>query len=294
MPTTRSGVMRGATRGGTRCHGDVNALDQIAEIRLETIARLRQVDLDLVDNVPRTSREHENAVAHQHRFLDIVRHQNHALDRQLAFGPEIKKVRAQCFGGQHVERGKRFVHQQNIGVHDESACEADTLAHAARQFARIGGFVPIKADQIDAGERPLANLRLRQAKRFKAQLHVFKNCQPRKQRECLEHHRDAGRRAGHRLAAIDDIARRRPRQTGDQPQQRRLSRAGAAQQSDDFALYKRQIDVIENKQLLAIRLGKGLAARIDLQQCFAHGLCSVIPAGISARHTNRAAARTRD
>ena len=93
--------------------------------------------------------------------------------------------------GEHVERGERLVHQKNIRMHDERAGEADALAHAAGQFARIGGFVTIETDQIDRRQRAFADFRQRQAERLKAELHVFKNRQPGEQREGLEHHGDA-------------------------------------------------------------------------------------------------------
>ena len=43
-------------------------------------------------------------------------------------------------------------------MHDERAGEADALAHAAREFARIGGFEAVEPDQVDGGERALPDL----------------------------------------------------------------------------------------------------------------------------------------
>ena len=65
------------------------------------------------------------------------------------FDPEVEKIGAQGFGGQHVERRKWFIHQENVGMHDERAGEADALAHAAGQLLRKGGFEPIEADEVD-------------------------------------------------------------------------------------------------------------------------------------------------
>ena len=227
-------------RRRARGHRHVDFLDQIVELRVEPVARLLQIDGDLADDAAGIGREQQDAVAHQHRFLDIVGHQDHALDRQLAFAPQLEEVGAQRFGGEHVERGERLVHQQNVRMHDERAGKADALAHAAGQFARIGGFVAVEADQIDRRQRALADFRLRQAERLEAELHVFQHRQPGKQREGLEHHGDARRRRDHRLAEIGDGAGRRLRQAGDQPQQGRLARAGAAEQPDDLALRQLQ------------------------------------------------------
>ena len=130
-------------------------------MRIEPVARLLEVDGDLANDAAGIGREQQDAVAHQHRFLDIVGDQNDALDRQLAVAPQFEEIGAQSFRRQHVERRERLVHQQNVRMNDERAGEADALAHAAGQFARIGGFVTVEADEIDRGERPLADFRAR-------------------------------------------------------------------------------------------------------------------------------------
>ncbi len=128
MPARGSDLRRGRR---ARRHRHVDLLDKIAELRIEAVARLLQVDADFTDDAARIGGEQQDAVAHQHRLLDIVGHQNHALDRQLAFAPEFEEVGSQRFRGQHVERGERLVHQENIGMYDKRAGKADALAHAA-------------------------------------------------------------------------------------------------------------------------------------------------------------------
>ena len=152
-----------------RGHLDIDALDEITELGVEPVARLRQIDLDLADDAAGIGREHQNAVAHQHRFLDVVRHHQHGLDRQPAFAPEIEQVGAQRLRGQHVERRKRLVHQQEVRMHDQRPGKADALAHAAGQ---------VPADRRDSKpSRPIRSIAasarrrisgLRQAQRLEA------------------------------------------------------------------------------------------------------------------------------
>ena len=59
------------------CHAGIDAVDELAEGRIETMARVRKVDLDLGGDPAGIGREHQDAVAHQHRLLDIVRHHQH-------------------------------------------------------------------------------------------------------------------------------------------------------------------------------------------------------------------------
>ena len=73
-------------------------------------------------------------------------------------GPEVEQVGAQRFGGQHVEGGEGLVHQEDGGFDDQCPGEADALAHAAGQFARIGRFEAVEADQVDGVERTACGL----------------------------------------------------------------------------------------------------------------------------------------
>jgi hypothetical protein len=113
------------------CHARIDAVDELPERRIEAVARMRQVDLEFGRHPPGVRREHQDAVAHQNCFLDVVGHHQHRFDRQPAFDPEIDQVGAQRLGGQDVERGKRLVHQQQVGMHHQRAGEADALTHAA-------------------------------------------------------------------------------------------------------------------------------------------------------------------
>ena len=102
------------------------------------------------------------------------------------------------------------------GFDDERAGEADALPHAARQFLRIGVLEAVEADQVDRADRAPPPLGGRHAERLEAEFDIAEHGQPRKQREALEHHRDAAHRPGDRLAAILDaaLARRRPARRG--------------------------------------------------------------------------------
>ena len=237
---------------GLRRHAGIDVVDQRAEGRVDAVARLRQVHLDLGDDAAGIGGEHQDAVAHQHRFLDIVRDQQDAADRHAAFAPEVEKVGAQRFGGEHVERGERLVHQQQLGIDHQRAREADALAHAARQLLRVGVFEPVEADQVDGGQRPLAALLRRHALRFQPQLDVLLDREPGEQREALEHHGKSVGGAFDRLA-VDcrlrrSLGRHQPR---DDAQKRGLARAGAAQQRDNLVVVHGQVDIVEHEQIAA-------------------------------------------
>ena len=152
------------------------------------------------------------------------------------------------------------------GCTTSARAKPDALAHAARQFLRVGGFESVEADQVDRRQRALAALGAVDAKRLQTQFDVFQHRQPRKQREGLEHHGDAVRRARDGLAAAFGVARGGRDQSGDDAQQRRLAGAGAAEQADDLARMDGQIDFFENQQFLAAALRKRAADAADIEQ----------------------------
>ena len=230
------------------------------------MARLGQIDGNLAHHAPRLGGEDQQPIAHLHRLLDVVRHQQHRPDRQLPLAPQVEEVVAQRFGGQHIESGKRFVHEQDVGMHHQRAREAHPLAHTAGELARIGGLEAVEAYEVDRLQRAPAHLRLRHAESLQAELHVLQHRQPREQREALEHHGDARGRAGHRMAEIIHHARGGLVESGDRAQQRRFAGTGAPQQPHDLARAQREIDVLEHQELVPVGLAEGLAATLHVEQ----------------------------
>ena len=158
----------------------------------------------------------------------------------LAFGPEVEEVGAQRLGGQHVERRERLVHQQDVRMHHQRAREADALAHAAGELARIGRLEAVQADQVDGRQRALADLRLR---------HVLR-LETRARRSRIPSATETARSSGTPSRCPEARAVRSARresvsvpalglgQARDQPQQRRLARARAAEQADDLPRHR--------------------------------------------------------
>ncbi len=172
VPTGCSGVASGERRRRRRRrrlrrraprHDPVDIVHHLPERRVQAVPRMRERHLQLVRHPPGVGREHQDAVAHQHRLLDVMRHHQHRLHRQLALHPQIDQVGAQRLRRQHVQRAERLVHQQQIRMHHQRPRQPDALAHAARQFLRIGVLEPAQADHVD--RRPRPGLRARRGAR---------------------------------------------------------------------------------------------------------------------------------
>ena len=169
-------------------HQRVDPLDQRAEFGIQPIARMRKRDRDLGGDAPGVGRQHEDAVGHQHRLLDVMGHHEDRFDRNAPLLPQIEQVGAQGLGGQHVQRRKRLVHQQDFWLHDERPGEADALAHAARQFFRVCRFEAVEADGVDRLQRALARFVQRHSIGARPDLDVIENVEPREQGEALKDH----------------------------------------------------------------------------------------------------------
>jgi len=89
---------------------------------------------------PGIAAQHDDAVGQQHGFLDVMRDQEDGFGGHGLVGPQLKEFGAQVLRREHVERGERLVHEQDLRLDDQGARKAHALPHSARQFLRIGGL----------------------------------------------------------------------------------------------------------------------------------------------------------
>ena len=253
---------------GALGHQRVDLVDQLAKFGVEAVARLGKRNGDLGRDPAGVRGEDEDAVAHQHRLFDVVGDHQDRLDRDAPLLPQVEQVGAQRLGGQHVERGERLVHQQDLRLHDQRAGEADALAHAAGKLLRIGGFEAVEADDVDRLQRALARLVVRHALRPQAR---SRRCRARVSQgnSAKLWNTIATPSAGPSTGAppMADGALGRPRQPGDDAQQRRLAAARTAEQRDDLARLQAQRNVLQHRRAgLAGALRIGLADAADVEQ----------------------------
>jgi hypothetical protein len=86
-----------------------------------------------------------------------------------------------------IQRAKRFIKQQDVGLHYQRPRETNTLAHAPRKLTRMLSF---KAGHINLGKAstsPFNPLLARDPSNLKAKGDIVGNSAPRKQIETLPH-----------------------------------------------------------------------------------------------------------
>ena len=165
-----------------------------------------------------------------------MRNHDDPFGRDAAGIPQIEKVAAQGFRGEHVELRERLVEQQDVRVDDERPGKADALPHPARELFRIGGLEAVEPDQVDRIDRAAAPLGAGDAERLEAELDIAEHRQPREQRKGLKHHGNAVDRLGNPVAAIFNGAIAWRHEAGEDAQKRRLARPRFPEDRDDLAV----------------------------------------------------------
>ena len=213
----------------------INLVDELDEAGRFAVARMGHVHGKIGVDVGGVAAEDDDAVGEDDGFFDIVRDDENGARGNFVLEPEFEKFAAQRFGSEHIERGKRLVHEEHFGLDDESAGDADTLFHAAGEFLGIRGFKTIEADGVNNAQRALVALDGDHAARFERSFDVFENSEPGKQREALKNDGDVGRAIAHRRAVPKDGAGGRRGKSGQHAEQRGFSAAGSSEHGDDLS-----------------------------------------------------------
>ena len=241
--------------------------------RVLVVARTRQVDDALVDDVAGMRAKHDHAVGHLHGLLDVVRHDEDgahgALGRTLPVlvaREQVNDLAAEVLGRQHVKRREGLVHEEHVGLEHERSRDAHALAHAAAELLGVGVLEAVEADNVDGVERRLGALLAGDAASLEAQLHVLLHRKPREQRKRLEHEAHAGIGAGELLAAVLHGARGGRHETRQHAKEGGLAGTRTAEQRHDLAIVQLEAHVAQDRELLALLTLIGLLHVIGTQQ----------------------------
>ena len=83
-----------------------------------------------------------NAVADAHGFVEVMRNEDDGAALDLL---QTQQFRLHFRTDNRIERGKRFIHQQDRWIAGQRTGQAHALLHAARQFVGIAGAVAVQA-----------------------------------------------------------------------------------------------------------------------------------------------------
>src|SRR5690606_8505358 len=159
-----------------------------------------------------------------------------------------------------------LVEQQDLRIVGKRTGDGRALLHAARQLLGPVVLEAAQADLVDIAVDDLPHFLRRNAAFAKPEGDVLANGEPRKQGIGLEHHATVGAGPLDFRAFQRDGAGGRTVEPGDDPQKRRLSAAGRAQNGDEVVLLDRQVGGLQRLHgLSAVHAGKGPADTLDDQ-----------------------------
>ena len=202
----------------------------------------------------------DDAVAHRHRLLLVVRHVGDGQAEALLQAADLLAHRAAQAG---IEVRERLVEQQHRRLEDERARERDALLLAAGELARQALVHRHQADRRHRRAGPLARQRAGDAGDAQAVGDVGEHVHVRKERVALEHHADVAlgrRQIGDVAAGDDDPAAGRRLEPGDHPQRRRLAAAARAEQRRQGPARNAKADLVDGQRpvrIAAVALGDG-------------------------------------
>ena len=101
--------------------------------------------------------------------------------------PQLQQLFVQAVAGDFIQRAKRLVHHQQLGLKTQCTRNRHPLLHAARQLPRV---LALEAFQADVGELlhgDSAGLGFVEAVDLQRQAHIGQHRAPREQRRRLKH-----------------------------------------------------------------------------------------------------------
>src|SRR5262249_39011949 len=214
----------------------------------------------------RPARERQEGGGEKRRLVDLVGDEQDGLAAVL---PDAHQLRLHDLAGLRVERGERFVHQQDLWIDGQRAGEVDALTHAARELARMVVLESLEADELQELHRALPFGGAHSARDLAPDDRVGEHRAPRQEIVTLEHEAAVAARTAHRASVERHLARGGRFEAGDDAQKRRLAAARRADDRNELAALDREIDVLQRLQF-----AERLAEMGDLELA-RHGASSV-------------------
>src|SRR6185437_4590208 len=203
-----------------------------------------QLDADMAG----ISSQHQNAIGHADRILDVVRDHHDCTRGHLLFMPEREEFFAQIGRREYIQGAEWLVHKKQFWLNHQRTRKTNALAHATGEFFGIGILEAIQTNGIDCGQRALETLRPGQFLSLQTQFDVLQDRQPGKERERLKDDRQMRIGAILRHTAKQDLALARPEQARENAQQCGLAGTRGTKQGNKFASRDLYVDIIQDQR----------------------------------------------
>ena len=201
-------------------------------------------------------------------------------DGRAGLAPDAKEFVAHQQPRLLIERRERLVEQQYGRLHDQRACDADALAHAAGQLRRIGISKTRQSHELKRVIDSLGDSRRSKALSAQAEGDIVPHGEPGEARILLKHDADAVRHRALDLGAVaDNRAARRRREARQNIEQGRLAAARRPNHREELAALDIEVDRAERVDRAALAHAweyLGYPARFDMDAGISHGRAACV------------------
>jgi hypothetical protein len=230
---------------------------------------VRKLDREVIRHARRPRGQHHHAGAEKHRLADAVGHEHDGLPGLL---PDMQQLQVHFLARERVERAKRLVHQDELGIVDERARDGGALLHAAGELIRILFLAAPEPDQGKELARAGTARAHGKPQDLGREQDIVDHASPFQQQWLLEHHADVAARV-ERMARGPDrqLAGVMPMKARQNLQERGLAATGGADQRDELSRRHIEAYLGDREQIRAPRAVDLLHAG-DMDERLGHDL----------------------
>src|SRR5207245_1126343 len=146
----------------------------------------------------------KHSIGNENRFVELVGDEQNGL---AGLTPDSQKLELHQFACLRIESGEGLVHEQDVGLDRERACEVDPLPHSARKLVRIVFFEALQSDERQIFLRPPMRFGPRHATQVEAIADIVQDRPPGQEAILLEYEADAPARPLDWIAVDQNRAR---------------------------------------------------------------------------------------
>ena len=161
--------------------------------------------------------------------------------------PEVKKLVFHQLTRLNVKRGKRFVHQNDVGILDQRLSHRHALSHAAREMVRITILKPGQPDARQPLAGSLSGLFLRHPLEKKSCRHIVQSTLPGHQAVGLKHVSGSAIEADKRFTEDADSTGAGLQKSCAHIEQCGFAAAGGADDTHKLTVGHRQIHIFDSR-----------------------------------------------
>ncbi|VTR65529.1 hypothetical protein DESC_340052 [Desulfosarcina cetonica] len=209
-----------------------------------------KIQLSVHGDTGGTPAQDNDPVPHDQGIVDVVGHEKHGL---LDESMHVDDFFAHLHVGQKIQTAERFIHDHDVWIDRQGPCQLGTPLHASGELPGVVVFEAIQLNHVDKFEN-LCLLLPTVFQMAQPERDVFGHGHPGEQTTVLENENMVRGRSLDGLTIDPQRSIACGLESGDNPQQRRFPTTGRSQKADHFTIVDLKIDILENRDALALLL----------------------------------------